>query len=153
MPKFPCAGAGASYFSFDIMARGADYLDSTPPHPTRGTDHTHTHTYRIQPSLCACINENASAARAPAGGAISFSLFTDRDVWIAQPWCVYAIHMSSLMNLALFYDRPLVWTLHRALDGSGGGEEDDGTTVVVVVVVVPMTAMVMVMFSQAVVSC
>lgn len=41
------------------------------------------------------------------------SLFTDRSVYRAQPWCVYAVYLTSLVNFALFYDAALVYTLTR----------------------------------------
>ena len=46
------------------------------------------------------------------------SLFADRTVWRAQPWCAYAVYLSSLVNFALFYDAALVWTLYCALSDS-----------------------------------
>lgn len=41
----------------------------------------------------------------------SASLFTDRTVWRSQPWCVYAVYLTSFVNFALFYDAALVYTL------------------------------------------
>ncbi|KAL5356272.1 glycosyltransferase like family 2-domain-containing protein [Aspergillus floccosus] len=41
----------------------------------------------------------------------SASLFTDRTVWHRQPWCVYAVYLTSFVNFALFYDGALVYTL------------------------------------------
>lgn len=38
------------------------------------------------------------------------SLFTDGTVWRRQPWCVYAVYLTSLVNFALFYDSALVYT-------------------------------------------
>lgn len=43
----------------------------------------------------------------------SASLFTDGAVWHRQPWCVYAVYITSFVNFALFYDALLLWTLHR----------------------------------------
>ncbi|KAK4938954.1 hypothetical protein LTR10_020702 [Elasticomyces elasticus] len=43
----------------------------------------------------------------------SASLFTDRTVWRAQPWCVYAVYLTTFVNFALFYDAALVYTLLR----------------------------------------
>lgn len=40
----------------------------------------------------------------------SASIFTDRTVWYRQPWCVYAVYLTSFVNLALFYDLALVTT-------------------------------------------
>jgi hypothetical protein len=42
----------------------------------------------------------------------SASLFTDRTVWKSQPWCVYAVYITSFFNFALFYDAALLCTLH-----------------------------------------
>ncbi|TID15245.1 nucleotide-diphospho-sugar transferase [Venturia nashicola] len=42
------------------------------------------------------------------------SLFTDRTVWRAQPWCVYAVYLTSLFNFALFIDTALVYLLHNS---------------------------------------
>ena len=42
----------------------------------------------------------------------SASLFTDRTVWVSQPWCVYAVYITSFFNFALFYDAALLYTLH-----------------------------------------
>ncbi|PCG89103.1 Hypothetical protein PENO1_041560 [Penicillium occitanis (nom. inval.)] len=39
----------------------------------------------------------------------STSLFTDRTVWRQQPWCVYAVYLTSFVNFALFYDFALVY--------------------------------------------
>lgn len=41
------------------------------------------------------------------------SLFTDRTVWRRQPWCVYAVYLTSFANFALFYDPALVFTFSR----------------------------------------
>lgn len=43
------------------------------------------------------------------------SLFTDRTVWRRQPWCVYAVYLTSLVNFALFYDLALLLTLRYAV--------------------------------------
>ena len=32
------------------------------------------------------------------------SLFIERKVWVTQPWCVYAVYLTSFFNFALFYD-------------------------------------------------
>lgn len=39
----------------------------------------------------------------------SASLFTDLTVWSRQPWCVYAVYLTSFVNFALFYDFALVY--------------------------------------------
>ncbi|RAO73394.1 uncharacterized protein BHQ10_009406 [Talaromyces amestolkiae] len=39
----------------------------------------------------------------------SASLFTDRTVWYRQPWCVYAVYLTSFVNFAFFYDFALVY--------------------------------------------
>lgn len=39
------------------------------------------------------------------------SLLTDRTVWTAQPWCVYAVYISGMINFALFYDAALLYAL------------------------------------------
>ncbi|KAI9373595.1 glycosyltransferase like family 2-domain-containing protein [Aspergillus egyptiacus] len=44
----------------------------------------------------------------------SAALFTDRTVWYRQPWCVYAVYVSSFVNFALFYDAALIYTLLRS---------------------------------------
>lgn len=46
------------------------------------------------------------------------SLFSDRTVWRTQPWCVYTVHLTSLVNFALFYDSALFLTLWLALHHS-----------------------------------
>ncbi|KAI1494541.1 nucleotide-diphospho-sugar transferase [Biscogniauxia mediterranea] len=43
----------------------------------------------------------------------SCSLFTDGTVWERQPWCVYAVYLSSFVNFALFYDAALLYTLYH----------------------------------------
>ncbi|KIW11781.1 hypothetical protein PV08_09053 [Exophiala spinifera] len=35
-------------------------------------------------------------------------------VWRTQPWCVYAVYLTSFVNFALFYDAALFWTLSRS---------------------------------------
>ena len=42
----------------------------------------------------------------------SASLFTDRTVWLSQPWCVYAVYVTSFFNFALFYDAALLYALY-----------------------------------------
>ncbi|KIY03874.1 uncharacterized protein Z520_00565 [Fonsecaea multimorphosa CBS 102226] len=42
------------------------------------------------------------------------SLVTDRSVYGAQPWAVYSLQLSLMVNFALFYDAALVWTLIQA---------------------------------------
>ena len=42
----------------------------------------------------------------------SASLFTDGTVWLSQPWCVYAVYITSFFNFALFYDAALIYTLY-----------------------------------------
>ncbi|RVX70810.1 hypothetical protein B0A52_05461 [Exophiala mesophila] len=39
------------------------------------------------------------------------SLLTDRTVWTAQPWCVYAVYISGMINFALFYDAAMLYAL------------------------------------------
>lgn len=46
------------------------------------------------------------------------SLFTDRTVWTAHPWCTYAVHISSMFNFALFIDAALVYFLYTSNWGS-----------------------------------
>ncbi|KAL2444032.1 Type 2 glycosyltransferase [Exophiala dermatitidis] len=41
------------------------------------------------------------------------SLLTDRSVYCSQPWCVYAVYLTSLVNFALFYDAALIYTFSR----------------------------------------
>lgn len=48
----------------------------------------------------------------------SASLFTDRTVWRTQPWCVYAVYLTSFVNFALFYDAALIYTLVNSKLGS-----------------------------------
>jgi Glycosyltransferase like family 2 len=52
----------------------------------------------------------------------SASLFTDGTVWTTQPWCVYAVYITSFFNFALFYDAVLVYTLYFHT-GFGGNTE------------------------------
>ena len=54
----------------------------------------------------------------------STSLFADQTVWKSQPWCVYAVYLSSFVNFALFYDFALFYTLYYAVEAS----EVDRTT-------------------------
>ncbi|KAL4898365.1 nucleotide-diphospho-sugar transferase [Aspergillus ambiguus] len=44
----------------------------------------------------------------------SASLLTDRTVWRRQPWCVYAVYMTSFVNFALFYDVALLYSLGQS---------------------------------------
>lgn len=44
----------------------------------------------------------------------SASLFTDLSVWKSQPWCVYAVHLTSFINFALFYDAALLYSFHHS---------------------------------------
>lgn len=46
------------------------------------------------------------------------SLFIDRTVWSTQPWCVYAVYLTSFFNFALFYDSALLCTGWLALSRS-----------------------------------
>ncbi|OJJ36068.1 hypothetical protein ASPWEDRAFT_28654 [Aspergillus wentii DTO 134E9] len=48
----------------------------------------------------------------------SASLFTDRTVWTRQPWCVYAVYITSFVNFALFYDGALVYILLKSQLGN-----------------------------------
>jgi cellulose synthase/poly-beta-1,6-N-acetylglucosamine synthase-like glycosyltransferase len=50
----------------------------------------------------------------------SCSLFTDRTVWRAQPWCVYAVYWTSFFNFALFYDAAMLISLWNTTFGSVG---------------------------------
>lgn len=47
------------------------------------------------------------------------ALFRDRTVWTVQPWCVYAVYITSFVNFALFYDASLIYTLWMTLDQMG----------------------------------
>ena len=47
----------------------------------------------------------------------STSLFVERAVWQTQPWSVYAVYLSSFINLALFYDPALFFSLHYSSFG------------------------------------
>ncbi|EFX02320.1 capsule polysaccharide synthase [Grosmannia clavigera kw1407] len=44
-------------------------------------------------------------------------------VWRAQPWCVYAVYLTSFTNFALFYDIALIYALARSgfVDGHSCG--------------------------------
>lgn len=46
------------------------------------------------------------------------SLFHDGTVWYTQPWCIYAVYLTSFLNFALFYDSALFYSLWLALDHS-----------------------------------
>jgi cellulose synthase/poly-beta-1,6-N-acetylglucosamine synthase-like glycosyltransferase len=46
------------------------------------------------------------------------SLFIERTVWRNQPWCVYAVYLTSFFNFALFYDLAMFSTLWLALNAS-----------------------------------
>jgi hypothetical protein len=48
----------------------------------------------------------------------SASLFTDKTVWYTQPWCVYAVYLTSFVNFALFYDGVLAYTLLKSPIGT-----------------------------------
>ncbi|KAF9887622.1 hypothetical protein FE257_009715 [Aspergillus nanangensis] len=48
----------------------------------------------------------------------SASLCTDRTVWTRQPWCVYAVYLTSFVNFALFYDSALIGTLMHSQLGN-----------------------------------
>lgn len=37
--------------------------------------------------------------------------FSDQTPWKTQPWSVYAVYLSSFVNLALFYDFALLYTI------------------------------------------
>ncbi|KAL9131516.1 MAG: hypothetical protein Q9217_000595 [Psora testacea] len=43
------------------------------------------------------------------------SLFLERTVWKIHPWCVYAIYLTSFVNMALFYDGAMIYALHHGL--------------------------------------
>jgi hypothetical protein len=43
----------------------------------------------------------------------SASLFIDGTVWSVQPWCVYAVYITSFVNFALFYDAALLYSLYN----------------------------------------
>jgi cellulose synthase/poly-beta-1,6-N-acetylglucosamine synthase-like glycosyltransferase len=43
------------------------------------------------------------------------SLITDRTIWRHQPWCTYAVYLSSLINFALFYDSAMIMSLWIAV--------------------------------------
>ncbi|KAL2125617.1 hypothetical protein VTJ04DRAFT_1982 [Mycothermus thermophilus] len=44
----------------------------------------------------------------------SCSLFTDRTVWSRQPYCVYAVYLTSFTNFALFTDAALLYFFVRS---------------------------------------
>ncbi|KAI9736319.1 MAG: hypothetical protein M1834_001205 [Cirrosporium novae-zelandiae] len=44
----------------------------------------------------------------------STSLFADRTVWKSQPWCVYAVYITSFFNFALFTDAGLIYLCRAA---------------------------------------
>ena len=46
------------------------------------------------------------------------SLFIERKVWQTQPWCVYAVYLTSFFNFALFYDFGMLFTAWLALNRS-----------------------------------
>lgn len=48
----------------------------------------------------------------------SCSLFTDRTVWTAQPWCVYAVYFTSFFNFAFFNDAALFYLLKTSPYGT-----------------------------------
>ena len=41
------------------------------------------------------------------------SLLTERTVYRAQPWSVYAVYLTGLTNFALFWDPLILWTLSK----------------------------------------
>lgn len=43
----------------------------------------------------------------------SCALFTNRAVWCRQPWCVYAVYITSFFNFALVTDTQLLWLVRR----------------------------------------
>lgn len=42
------------------------------------------------------------------------SLFTEGTVWTVQPWCTYAVYISSMFNFALFIDAALFYFLYTS---------------------------------------
>jgi len=46
------------------------------------------------------------------------SLFSEGTVWRTQPWCVYAVYLTSFVNFALFYDAALFYTMWLAREQS-----------------------------------
>ena len=44
------------------------------------------------------------------------SLCSDFTVWQSQPWCVYAVYLSTFVNFALFYDAALFYSLYRVIE-------------------------------------
>ena len=49
------------------------------------------------------------------------SLFNDGTLWFRQPYCVYAVHLTSLVNFALFYDLAMVMVLRTSVQGMNNG--------------------------------
>ncbi|KAK5162666.1 hypothetical protein LTR04_003140 [Oleoguttula sp. CCFEE 6159] len=43
------------------------------------------------------------------------SLWTEGTIWRTQPWCVYAVYLTSMVNFALFYDSGLLFSLWMAI--------------------------------------
>ena len=58
------------------------------------------------------------------------SLFSDGIVWHTQPWCVYAIHLTSFVNFSLFYDSALFYVLWLALEHSNNRYIDKETALI-----------------------
>jgi Glycosyltransferase like family 2 len=50
------------------------------------------------------------------------SLFTDGTVWFRQPWCVYAVHLTSLVSFAFLYDPAIILVLRTAVQGVDNGD-------------------------------
>lgn len=50
------------------------------------------------------------------------ALFRDRTVWTVQPWCVYAVYITSFVNFALFFDTGLMYSLWTATEGTRLGD-------------------------------
>jgi cellulose synthase/poly-beta-1,6-N-acetylglucosamine synthase-like glycosyltransferase len=48
------------------------------------------------------------------------SMFVERRIWTAQPWCAYAVHLTTLTQFALVVDPLMIYLLF-----SGLGEADD----------------------------
>ncbi|MCJ1281565.1 hypothetical protein MMC26_000885 [Xylographa opegraphella] len=46
------------------------------------------------------------------------SIFNDFTLWSSQPWCVYAVCLSSFVNFALFYDAALYYSLYSLIRDS-----------------------------------
>ncbi len=38
-----------------------------------------------------------------------------KQLWQTQPWCIYAVYLTSLVNFALFYDAAMVYALWKQL--------------------------------------